>query len=229
MERSVKHVLAFGLVFGVFASGLAMAQATKPYADPKGRFSIAYPAKWPADLMSKPDSPTTEFVVGGADAECWFIGIDHPEWANAKPTDVRRTFTEKFTEQKLLESFEGRLLAGASKDSPAKVTASSVENIGNWPVQFGEIQAGADNLMVAVHARPGFEVRSFCKGYDGKDHKAEFKAIALSLTATRDAEWEAQAQEWEAKKAATAAANAEVDKQNAEQEAKKAGKKPRKE
>ncbi len=225
----MKHALALGLAFGIFASGLAMAQATKPYADPKGRFSIAYPAKWPADLMSKPDSANTEFVVGGADAECWFIGIDHPEWASAKPTDVRRTFQQPYDNQKLLGSFEGRVLNGGGPENPPKVLTSSVENVSNWPVQFGEIQAGADNLMVAVHVRPGFEVRSFCKAYDGKDHKAEFKAIALSLTATRDAEWEAQAQEWEAKKAANAAANAEVEKQKAEQEAKKAGKKPRKE
>jgi hypothetical protein len=225
----VKHTIAFALALGVFASGLAMAQATKSYSEPKGRFSIIYPAKWPADLMSKPDSPTTEFVVGGADAECWFIGIDRAEWASAKPTDVRRTFSEKFTDQKLLEAFEGRILSGASKDTPAKVVASSVETLNNWPVQFGEIQAGTDRLMVAIHTRPGFEARSFCKAYDGKDHNAEFKAVALSLTAARDAEWEAQAQEWEAKKAAASAANAEVEKQKAEQEAKKAGKKPRKE
>ncbi len=197
----MKHAVALGLALGLLAYGSAFAQATKTYAEPNGRFTLNYPAKWPADLMSKTGDVDSQIVVGGADAECWFYGFDRPEWASARPTDVRRTFKEPFSESKLIDSFSGRLLSTGDNSVPKLVT-SSVETVNGWPVQFGEIQAGATKLMVSVQARPGFEVRTVCKAYDAKDHSADFRAVTLSLTSPRDAEWEAQAQEWEAKKAA---------------------------
>lgn len=217
----MKYGVALGLAFGLLMSGSSFAQATKTYSEPNGRFSLSYPSKWPADLMSKPGDINSQIVVGGADAECWFFGFDHPEWASAKPSDVRRTFNEPFSAEKLLESFSGGLLQ-TGDSAPAKLISSSVEIVNGWPIQFGEIQAGGKKVMVSVHARPGLEVRTVCKPYDDKDHSADFRAVTLSLTTPRDAEWAAQVQDWEAKKAAAAASQAPA----AEKDAKKQGKKP---
>lgn len=225
MENAMKHALACCFAIGLMASSAAHAQATKTYTEPNGRFSLQYPEKWPADLMSKAGSVNSEIVVGGADAECWFFGYDRPEWSSAKPTDVRRTFQEPFTPQKLLDSFGGDLLK--NDDSvPPKVSSVSVETINGWPVQFGEIESGASKLMVSVHARPGFEVRTLCKAYDKKDHSADFKAVSLSVASPRDAEWQTESAAWEAKKAEAAAANAAAEAAEAVKKAKKPEKKP---
>lgn len=224
----MRHTLALCMAFGLMAAGTAFAQGgnapgSKTYTEPNGRFSFRYPEKWPADLMSKPGAVTSEIVVGGADAECWFFGYDRPEWASAKPTDVRRTYEAVFSDQKLLDSYGGRLMEN-EQGVPLKVNSISVETVNGWPVQLGEIQSGPAKLIVSIHARPGFEVRTVCRAYDNKDHSADFKAVSLSLTAARDSEWQAEAAAWEAKKAEAAAA---AEAQKAAQEAKKSEKKPR--
>lgn len=211
----MKSVLAAGLAaaaLGLAAfGGNALAQAAAaPTASPDGSFTIQKPAGWPAkmDTMSKSGAAVAEFVSGTANEECYFNVIPRPETATNNPATVIKAWTPQLTNDLWVSAFKDQYLL---RDSAPTVESASVVTTGLFPVQTAVLKNSKNRVVAAIHARPGSEIWVACTAYDGKDHDAQFKAVATSLVTAKDAEYKATldaAAAAAAEKAAAAAAAA---------------------
>lgn len=201
------RAMALAVMLGLGGAVDALAQGMASLVDPQGQFTVEYPADWPVDAMEQVAPTVRQVVVGGADAECWTTAIDRPEWASAKPWDVRRTFSKAMPEADFLNMVQNSRVG----DGAGALISLSMEIVNGWPVQLGEVATADTPVIMGWHARPGLELRIACRSYDGQDHSKTFRAIALSAASPKDAEWSAQIKEWDAKKAAAEAENDKAD------------------
>lgn len=190
------------LVLAVAASAalLGMAHAEE-WTSPKGDVVVQTPPGFEAQLMSSAGDAVSQAVVGTAEQECWFYGIPRPEWASAKPSDVRRTFATPLQQDQIV----GMIQEMPEGKPVTALTQAGVEQVKGWPVQVATLSGGEAPTIAAIHARPGLEVRAICRAFDGQDHAEELRQLALSYSHPNDAAWQAQVADWEAQKAAAAA------------------------
>jgi hypothetical protein len=177
--------LLLGAAIAALACGAAFAQ-TVSVSDAGKTFSFDKPAKWPA-LEDKGDaaSPIKVFVSGTMNEECWFVTYPRPESANATPTAVAEAFNHEIAAAAWTTTTEG---APIIRDG-ATYVSSSIDATRTFPVQLATFKGKYGDVYVAIHGRPGLEIRAFCGGYDNKDHSATLKAAAASVTTPKDAEY----------------------------------------
>jgi hypothetical protein len=177
--------LLLGAAIAALACGAAFAQ-TVPASDAGKTFSFDKPAKWPA-LEDKGDaaSPIKVFVSGTMNEECWFVSYPRPESASATPTAVAEAFSHEVAPADWTKTTEGAPLI---RDG-ATFVSSSIDTTKTFPVQQATFKGSNGEVYVAIHGRPGVEIRAFCGSYDKKDHAATLKAAAASVTTPKDAEY----------------------------------------
>jgi len=217
----MKHWL-IGLGLAAIAS-TAMAQAMTSYQDAQGRFTIAVPKDWPVDPPQDVQPGVRLLLIGGADADCSVIAYDRPEWAQAKASDLVRTFQEPIKATDYAAGFSGVMQADGAKPPQAV----RVETVEGWPVHLAEFTADGQAVLSANHYRPGLEVRMICKSYGAASAAEQFKPILTSFKTPRDGEWQAQVAQFAAAKAAAQEANKAAGEEAEKAEEKSQGKKKR--
>jgi hypothetical protein len=201
--------LLLGAAIAALACGAAFAQ-TVSVSDAGKTFSFDKPTKWPAlEDKGDPASPIKVFVSGTMNEECWFVSYPRPESASATPMAVVEAFSKEIPAADWTTTTQG---APMIRDG-ATFTSSSIDTTKTFPVQQATFKGPDGDIFVAIHARPGIEIRAYCGSYDKKDHTAVLKAAAASVTTPKDAEYATQiaAAKATADAAATAAAAAAAE------------------
>lgn len=168
------------------AESLAGASA---WSHPQGLFSVAQPSGWPAPEDMTRGGAVKQFVMGGADAECWFIAFERPDSASASPMAVNAAFLRPLTQEQWISLANNHQIF----DGAAGYVESAVDQSGPFVIQTATLTAPeSGRVTAALQGRPGQEFWTFCTSYDGQDRSALFQAIAKSLATPRDAELAAQ-------------------------------------
>lgn len=196
--------LVLGAAIAALACSAAWAQTT-PTSDKANSFSFDKPQKWPALEDKTPSgSPMKLYVAGTANEECWFNIIPRPETASATVANLVRGWSKTIPPEEWVATTKGSPLLTTG----GEYKSSSVDTSKTFPIQQAVIQGKDGPVVVAMHPRPGQEIRVYCTAYDGKDHNDAFKTIAASVSTPRDAEYKTQATAAQAEEAAPAAAAA---------------------
>ncbi|HWA22548.1 MAG TPA: hypothetical protein VG735_09160 [Caulobacterales bacterium] len=213
--------LLLGAAIAALACGAAFAQ-TVTVSDAAKTFSFDKPQKWPAiEDKTPPGGEVKVFVAGTANEECWFVVYPHPETATATATAVARSWNKEIPAADWTKTTEDAPLI---RDG-ATFVSTSIDTSRPFPIQQAIFNGKNGNVVVAIHPRPGSELRAYCGAYDGKDHTAALQAVAASIKTPKDAEFEAQITAAKAATEAQAAADAAAAAAAAEAAAK--GKKKR--
>ncbi len=196
--------LLLGAAIAALACGAAFAQ-TVSTSDKGQTFSFDKPQKWPAmEDKSAAGEAVKVFVAGTANEECWFLVYSRPDTASASAANVSRSWNREIAAADWTKTTEGAPLI---RDG-ATFVSSTVDASKTFPVQQAIFKGKDGNVVVAIHPRPGLEVRAFCGAYDGKDHTAALQTVAGSVTTPKDAEYNAQIASGKAAAEAKAAADA---------------------
>lgn len=195
--------ILLGAAIAALACGAAFAQTV--VSDAGKNFSFSKPQKWPAlENKSAAGSEIKVFVAGTADEECWFVIYPRPETATSTPANIVKSWNGDISAADWTKTTEGAPLI---RDG-ATFVSTSVDNSKTFPVQQAIFKGKNGNIVVAMHSRPGSEIRAYCGSYDGKDHTAGLQAVAASVTTPKDAEYATQIAAAKAEADAKAAADA---------------------
>jgi hypothetical protein len=179
----------------IVASLVSFAAMAVPLTAPDGSFTVEITPgkKWKmekAPLTTQPD--TQLWVAGDGEQYCYFNAKQRPDTVKSNPGDVVKSMQAQLANDKWEATATPFFDAVFAKGKPV-AAAASVETVAGWPVQFVTLSGYKYGPVVAaLHMRPGFEVQAYCAWEDGKDHSAEFKAIALSVTTAKDAAWQGE-------------------------------------
>lgn len=204
MTRTLR-VFAFAVAASL-VSGVALAA---PLAAPDASFTVDVPAakKWkmePAPQNAPADSKL--WVIGDGEQYCFFNVKQRPDTAKNTPGEVVKLLEKPLTAEVWTTAAAPFFTAMFAKSTPV-VKAMSVEAVAGWPVQVATFDGYKYGPVIgSLHMRPGLDVQAYCAWEDGKDRAAEFKAIAMSVTTAKDAEWQAAIAAAAAAAAAPAAA-----------------------
>lgn len=170
----------------VMAAGAASAE-TDVWTDPKGLFTIEKPKAWPVDDLSKPERRYREFVTGTADEECWITEFPRPETVSAPVDRLIAAYSQPIEDASWAGFARGQSMFNGTEPAVADSAADPADGFPILTATLTHPERGP--VIAAIHARPGYEISVFCLSYDGKDHAAQFRAVAKSLRFVQDAEW----------------------------------------
>jgi hypothetical protein len=164
-----------------------------PLAAPDASFTIDVPAakKWKMELAPQGTPADTKlWVAGDGEQYCFFNVKQRPDTALSAPGDVVKSMQTALTADIWVAAATPFFTTLFSKAVPV-AKDPAVETINGWPVQVASFDGYKYGpVIAALHMRPGVEVQTYCSWEDGKDHAAEFKAIALSVATAKDTEWQ---------------------------------------
>lgn len=185
LSAAIAALAALG--FGIAAANPLDGAVT--WTHPEGLFSLSQPKGWPAPEDMTRGGQVKQFVMGGADAECWTYVVAREESTGASIARVNSSYARPLTADQWV-TFANNL---PMFEKSAAHVGSSVDVSGTFPVQTATLSSPqAGTVVAALHGRPGVEFWNFCASYDGKDRGELFAAIAKSLATPKDAEYAAQ-------------------------------------
>jgi hypothetical protein len=171
--------------FGMAALGGAMAEE---WASPDGRLTITVPDGWPVDVMSRPTDSVFAIAAGTASQECRSYLLSNPGTAGATTSQIVRTFAVPFTNDQWAQVIEGVAMVRGGT-----LRSTSVDESGFWPRQEAVIDHEGAAVYASLQGRPGYDIYSFCKTWDGPDAPEVYAAVLDSVGAATDAAAEAAA------------------------------------
>jgi hypothetical protein len=177
------------------AAGLIAAVASAaPIASPDSAFSIDTAKKWKIEKAPQGTPEGTNlWVAGDGEQYCYFNAKQRPDTALSSAANVIKSMQVPLSAEKWVATATPVFDALFSKGVPV-AKATTTETVNGWPIQYVEFDGYKYGPVVAaLHMRPGLEIQTYCSWEDGADHRAEFKAIALSVSTARDAAWQAEA------------------------------------
>ncbi len=184
-KRGVWKAAAVAAVLGVAMAGVAVAEE---WSSEDGRLQITVPGGWPVDVMSRAGDTVFSIAAGTASQECRSFVLTNPATAAATTTQIVRTFAAPFTPEQW-----GQIIQGVSMVRGGTLTSSSVDISGFWPRQEAVITHEGAPVYASLQGRPGYDIYSFCKTWDGPDAPEVYAAVLDSIGSATDTAAEAAA------------------------------------
>jgi hypothetical protein len=183
--RSVLKATALAAVFGFAAVGAAMAEE---WSSEDGRLQITVPDGWPVDIMSRPTDTVFAIAAGTASQECRSYVVGNPATEGATTQQIVRAFSTPFTTDQWAQIAQGVAMVRGGT-----VRSTSVDAAGFWPRQEALIDHEGATVYASLQGRPGYDIYSFCKTWDGPDAPDVYAAVLDSIGAAGDDAAEAAA------------------------------------
>ncbi len=210
------RTLALAAVIGVGLTVGGVASAEQ-WNDPNGRLTFdrtGFDGVREERVRPNPDgspSQTTAVSAFNARSDCYFFSVPNSVSANSSAGAVRNTTTALPAADwvRAANTVTNRLFFPSPT---AALTSQSVDTSHFWPIQRAELAGATAPIYAAIQARPGLELRAFCRGATSA---SAYDALFASLGHPNDATWQGQANEQAAARAAQEQAAAEAAAQQA--------------
>ncbi len=187
MVRFTLALLALTCAAVGAATGVSQAEGAKTWTHPNGLISIVQPQGWPApEDLTRPESKVPSIVMGSADYECWFEVLPAPDTEAVSIDRINAAYGKPLASDQWVELVKNFRLF----DGQAEVVSIEVDSTGPFPVQIATLKSTKSGTVIAaLQGRPGWEARTYCVSYDGKDRTAVFREVGKSVGSPKDAEY----------------------------------------